>query len=430
MSEAVPTRRPWWKLHFSTKVVIAMVVLGLVLANVPGQQVMRVDVPNQMSNYGPHFTPYAYYEHGWPVRYLSRWGIQTGASAPRWTSCWQVTEKVTDFSPFRMVLNFCICTLLVGLAATIFEVWRRRRQSLVRFRLSELFGVITLVAMGSGWVQYKIRLANDERVALREAAANYRTRNPGNTLTEEVEYEHGGPTFLREFAPNHDPFILLDHVVSADVVDQNPRFTDRLPHLKCVTAGGFDEEGARAVATLQELEGLNSNMGGLGDLSRYSPLRRLRGINLYESEVTERDVEWLGRCTNLEQIEMRGVNIGDEGLRKLCSLKRLKALSVGGGYEGPKFTDGCFELLSQLDSLEELELSGNFQGRTVEALLRLKKLKYLRVSSPNIGSATMKRLENFGHLTWLSISGNISDEDVSRLQAAIPKCEVNSFGRP
>ena len=35
MSEAVPTRRPWWKLHFSTKVVIAMVVLGLVLANVP-----------------------------------------------------------------------------------------------------------------------------------------------------------------------------------------------------------------------------------------------------------------------------------------------------------------------------------------------------------------------------------------------------------
>jgi hypothetical protein len=152
----------------------------------------------------------------------------------------------------------------------------------------------------------------------------------------------------------------------------------------------------------------------------------LRGINLYESGVTERDLKWLGRCTNLEQIEMYGVNFGDEGLRHLNGLKKLKSFSAGGGYEEPQFTDECFELLAQLDGLEELQLSGEFRGDKVAALLPLKRLRSLDLDSPNFSPANLKRLEKFGHLKGLAIRGSgISDADIARLQAALPNCEVD-----
>jgi hypothetical protein len=134
----------------------------------------------------------------------------------------------------------------------------------------------------------------------------------------------------------------------------------------------------------------------------------------------------LGRCTNLEQIEMSCVNIGDEGLRHLIGLKRLKSLSVGGGFEKPEFSDDCFELLSQLDGLEELQLSGEFRGDKVEALLPLKRLRNLDLDSPNLSPANLKRLEKFGHLESLTVRGSgISDADIARLQAALPNCDVD-----
>lgn len=166
-------------------------------------------------------------------------------------------------------------------------------------------------------------------------------------------------------------------------------------------------------------------MSSMGRLSEFPPVATLRGINLFDSEVTERDLAWLGKCTILEQIEMSRVNIGDEGLRHLLSLKKLKSLNVGGGHDKPEFSDDCFELLSQLDGLEELQVSGEFRGDKVEMLLQLKHLRSLDLSSANFNPANLKRLEKFGHLKSLSVHGSaISEAEIARLQAALPNCEV------
>lgn len=86
-------------------------------------------------------------------------------------------------------------------------------------------------------------------------------------------------------------------------------------------------------------------------------------------------------------------------------------------------------MLSQLDSLEELSLDGEFRGDTVESLLRLKRLKSLYLASPNISRAALKHLEKFDSLTELDVvSAGISVGDIAKLQAAIPKCSVNNAG--
>ena len=171
-------------------------------------------------------------------------------------------------------------------------------------------------------------------------------------------------------------------------------------------------------------------MSGLDPLTEHPPIKSLRGINLYDGGVTERDLIWIGQCTSLEQLEMSCVNIGDAGLRHLISLKKLRSLSIGGGYGQPELSDECFELLARLDGLEELQLSGEFRGDKVEALLQLKRLKSLDLSSSIFGLANLKRLEKFGHLEWLAVNGpGISDADIARFQATIPNCKVGGRGQ-
>ena len=233
-------------------------------------------------------------------------------------------------------------------------------------------------------------------------------------------------------AGNYDPFSAFDYVVSADIIDENPRFADRLQQLKCIAPHAHDdsdEDWPQAVANLHNLESLDLVSSGMWNLSDYPPLPKLRRIRNFDSE-SERDLEWMAKCSNLEQIEMDDVSIGDEGLKKLLNLKNLKSLSVGGRYGQHEFSEECFALIAQLDSLEELSLKGRFRGDNVEALLRLKKLRSLHLDSPKIRPATLKRLENFGHLTWLGVfCRNVSKNDIEKLQAALPNCKVDGPDR-
>lgn len=425
MTEPDKRRRPWWKLHFSTKVVIAVVVIGLIFANVPAREMTYVEIPDD-GKYGPHYEPYTRYEHGWPSSYLTRniwisWGLRSNS--------WGITQNVQSFSVSGIAIDSLVAAVVVTCAAAIFESWRRRRQSLWRFRLIELFGVLTTVAVAGGWYQWQSRIANLEAAALQEAHLDYLKQYPDESKYpfDDVTYERGGPTFLRELLGDK-PFTFQDRVVHADIIDSNPKFANQFPYLQCIRPGadGIETDAARSISKLRRLETLDVFMSGLGPLTEHPPLKSLRGINLFDGGVTERDLVWIGECTNLEQLEMSRVNIGDEGLRHLIGLKKLKALSVGGGYGEPEFSDDCFESLACLDSLEELWLSGEFRGDKIESLLQLRRLKSLYLSSQNFSPANLKRLEKFGHLKRLSVpASGISDPDIAKLQAAIPNCEVD-----
>lgn len=245
--------RPWWKLHFSTKVVIAVVVVGLILLNVPGQQVMHVDVPDD-GKYGPHYGPYPRYEHGWPGSYMIRqfppsWGKPRSVFAD---SSWALTRQVKSFTVGWLVIDILLVLIAAAVIAAGFEAWRRRRQSLWRFRLIELFGLLTLVACAGGWYQWQCRIAQGETESLREARRDLQRVSPGDFASEDVEYERGGPTFLRQFLGDK-PFAFQDRVVGAEIIDAHPRFANRFPHLKCISPGpnGLDPEAAFPISQLR-----------------------------------------------------------------------------------------------------------------------------------------------------------------------------------
>jgi hypothetical protein len=268
VSEPATQRRPWWKLHFSTKVVIAVVVCGLILANLPGQQVMHVDVPDD-GKYGPHYGPYPRYEHGWPNSYMvrqypPRWGKPRSVLAD---SCWALTHRVESFTAGWLVLDIFLAILAATVIAAGFEVWRRRRKSLWRFRLIELFGLLTSVACAGGWYQWQCRIAEGEAEALKEAHRDLERVSPGELASDDVEYERGGPTFLRQLIGDQ-PFACQDRVVSAIIIDSNPRFANRFPHLKCIAPGPneLDPEAALPISQLRGLQTLDLFMGSMGRL--------------------------------------------------------------------------------------------------------------------------------------------------------------------
>src|ERR1051325_2281725 len=110
--------RPWWKLHFSTKVVIAIAVCSLILANLPGQRVMHVDVPDD-GKYGPHYGPYPRYEHGWPSSYMVRryppsWGKPQSVFAD---SSWALTHQVESFTVVWLALDFLLALITSAVIA-------------------------------------------------------------------------------------------------------------------------------------------------------------------------------------------------------------------------------------------------------------------------------------------------------------------------
>jgi hypothetical protein len=431
VSEPDTESRPWWKLHFSTKVVIAVVVIGLIFANVPGQEVAYVDVPDAGGKYGPDYYPYYRYEHGWPASYMARID-QFGIAG----NCWTLHDRVSEFHAFSLASDIAVAVLIVSASALIVEIWRRRRGSLSRFRLIELFGLMTVVAVFAGWLQYEIRQVREERSALREALADLHERFPTSGYGEvDVEndqflnYEHRGPTFVRELAGNYLPFARLDHVVCSDIVDANPRYADRFPYLLCISPHPprSDEPWEQAVAKLRNLETLGLLWTGMGNLSDHPPLRSLRGINLYDSGATERDLRWLGQCSNLEEVDLTDVIVTDEHLRLLLPLKKLKALSVGKAGDSPELTDECFEIFAQFSQLENLWLFGEFHGEKVDQLLKLKRLNALGLMSPNLNTSCVRKLKQFGHLDDLYVDGtNLSKEDVQALSRELPKCHVTA----
>ena len=90
------SRRPWYRPHASTYVVLVLLLFLLALANVPGQVVVTPGFS------GRHFDTIERLEHGWPATYL--WRDRDYTSVPfsdldiEWSALWSLTADVERFS--------------------------------------------------------------------------------------------------------------------------------------------------------------------------------------------------------------------------------------------------------------------------------------------------------------------------------------------
>jgi hypothetical protein len=124
-------------------------------------------------------------------------------------------------------------------------------------------------------------------------------------------------------------------------------------------------------------------------VSQFPAMPELRRVDLWDSNVTDADLTWIGKCPKLEMIDLSNTSVGDRGLAELRGLTRLRQLRL----LGHRVTDRGCAVLAEMQSLEELSLA-SFHVHDAGALelAKLKNLKKLSVSAAT-SSATLAELK-------------------------------------
>jgi len=152
----------------------------------------------------------------------------------------------------------------------------------------------------------------------------------------------------------------------------------------------------------------------LDDLVSLKDLKHLKSFALSDP-ITDEDMAHVAALTNLEDLDLTSVSLGDAGLAhlaKLTSLKILRLHAVGG-----KITDEGLRFLSALTNLEELELGGlsRVEGPGLSHLKNLRNLKSLHLSIPGIEQDLLKHIRTLQRLRHLKAGIEVKDADLANL---------------
>ncbi len=151
---------------------------------------------------------------------------------------------------------------------------------------------------------------------------------------------------------------------------------------------GLDLSGLRKLKTL--VIDMRSQVTKIGDEIVYT------SDTLHDS-----DLACLPGLTELESLSLGGPGIGDEGLKYLASLTRLKYLTIGGG---PNLTDAGLKHLVNMRRLDSLSIGNSrITERGLEYLYPLKTLHIIRIATtvPINGQAIIRLRTELPHLQAL-----------------------------
>ena len=116
----------------------------------------------------------------------------------------------------------------------------------------------------------------------------------------------------------------------------------------------FTENGLQAISKLPKLENIRFNETNLDDkgVKILSSIKSLRVIDLYKCKnVTNRSMEYLGKCSEVIQLVLNFTQVDDAGLAHCSSLPKLECLSA----QGPGITDMSLIALESCKALKMVE---------------------------------------------------------------------------
>jgi len=161
--------------------------------------------------------------------------------------------------------------------------------------------------------------------------------------------------------------------------------------------------------------------GALGPLAG---LRRLRGVLLNNTGVTDAGMATLGEITTLRNLDLRGCKIGNAGLGRLVGLQGLRGLKLSGRNGRTTVDDQGMAALGELKNLKALAL--DFLWVSEEGLSHLQgfeKLEELYLAKTLVGDEALALLRQFPRLKKLRISQNqVTDAGMVHL-ADLPQLE-------
>jgi hypothetical protein len=384
-SPAVPPRRSWYRLHFSTWIVIAAVLAVLTLIVVPGR----------VNNHGIFTTAPLDYEHGWPFVFMyqatalaktedlrefrDKEGLRGSMAnqeallydvemqdGPAWLDRdnWPLKGQVT-VSTAGLALDLAVILVIAATVAFAYEWWARHHW---RYSLRSLLVVTLLIAAVLAWWRFSVnRYDRESRFAASlEEKANW------------VFWESTSPIWLRTLI-GEKYLGVFHYVVSISIHDDH---TEK---------GSFSDADLKPLLELSYLQFLCLDDTHITDagLKNIEKLKDLEAVSLNRTQITDAGLKYLCNLPRLEFLDLNYTRIEGPGLKYLKSLPCLQTLIL----DDTQITDDALPYLEALPKLEDLELTNTqISDRGVPYLEALKKLDTLGIKGTKVTAEGVKRL--------------------------------------
>ena len=249
-----------------------------------------------------------------------------------------------------------------------------RRKKWRRFSLGTLLSLVTITALGLGWVANEARRARkEERAVLRLGQVVGKQADGGKPVSGQLNVDFGKRFGASEF---RDIRVLV-------------------PEPKGMEKWIAEWLGESFLLTVRGLRiyGVGNNFQpGTDQLGQYEPNAT------YVSGLFDKDASLLKDLPNIDTLMLEANPIGDDGVQQLKGLKRLKHLNLSNS----QITDESASVIASLPNLKTLNVSRTIVGDDfVKALLRKLKLQSLNLRSTRV-----------------------SDEIVEEISRKWPDCEV------
>lgn len=173
-------------------------------------------------------------------------------------------------------------------------------------------------------------------------------------------------------------------------------------------------------------------------LASWHRLKRLSFFNTYakalpgytnfdECKLLDKDLVWIDKLNGIEELGLCRSDVHGSEVAKMSVLKRLKCLML-------KRVQGLTPLINKiavLNNIEELWLVDEGIGdRDLEALVKVRSLKKLRIRRSNLTPAS---LDTFKKMPWLQevvLDRPFSESDKEKFTREIPGCRFESVVQP
>jgi internalin A len=248
-----------------------------------------------------------------------------------------------------------------------------------------LIGVtITAIVLGATIRHYRHRQAAID--ALWAGGGRVYTEWRGPKWLEGVLHWAGLPIF------EHATVVVLDGRRLTNV-EPLLRYLEYLPETETLNLASSDitDQDMERVGRLIALRKLYLSCSNITDagLVHLRQLRRLEYLFLAETNVTGRGLRDLGCMDTLTYLRLDGTRISDEGAANISRFESLTTLAIA----SPDLTDDGMEHISQLPHLETIELyCERVTDRGLERLVNVPKLGQVDVDEQQFSQSTMELL--------------------------------------
>jgi len=192
--------------------------------------------------------------------------------------------------------------------------------------------------------------------------------------------------------------IKLPKLVGLNVYAPEPEFRDHGPHTK-ITDAGLEHIGKCTQLQSLNIHGATVSADGLRGLFQRCP--RIRYLALSESAVKVGGLEAATALSFLETVRITGMDLDDKIAAQLSRLRNLREI-IGIFHIG---NEGV-EQLSNLTHLKSLWFSGNADDRCMSALAKLRALKELAIENTQITDGGLSLLRGLSLLESVTINGS------------------------